>query len=61
MSVALISSHSVGFPNVLGCIDGSQIKIRKPRTNEADYVNRKGYHSINVQVIFLKIIIILQK
>ncbi|XP_059915809.1 putative nuclease HARBI1 [Gadus macrocephalus] len=40
-----------GFPNVIGCIDGTQVPILAPSINEADYVNRKGYHSINVQMI----------
>lgn len=45
-------SSIAGFPNVLGCVDGTQVKIIKPRQNEADFVNRKGYHSLNVQVIY---------
>ena len=40
-----------GFPKVLGCIDGSHIPIIAPSINEPLYVNRKGYHSINVQAI----------
>ena len=40
-----------GFPKVLGCVDGSHIPIVAPPTNEPLYVNRKGYHSINVQAI----------
>ena len=40
-----------GFPRVLGCVDGSHIPIVAPSTNEPLYVNRKGYHSINVQAI----------
>ena len=39
-----------GFPNVIGCIDGTQIRIQAPSANEHEFVNRKGYHSINVQV-----------
>ena len=39
-----------GSPNVLGCIDGAFIKIKGPSENELDYVNRKGFHSLNVQV-----------
>ena len=40
-----------GFPNVLGCIDGTQIPILAPHTNENTFVCRKGFHSINVQAI----------
>ncbi|XP_015226372.1 PREDICTED: putative nuclease HARBI1 [Cyprinodon variegatus] len=40
-----------GFPNVIGCIDGTQIPIKAPSHNEADYVNRHSIHSINVQII----------
>jgi hypothetical protein len=39
------------FPGVIGCVDGTHIWIQRPHENEADYVNRKGYSSINVQVI----------
>ena len=37
--------------NVFGCIDGIQIRIQSPGTtrNEREHVNRKNYHSINVQ------------
>lgn len=40
-----------GFPCVLGCVDGSHIRITAPSENEPNYINRKGYHSINVQGI----------
>ncbi|XP_062613215.1 putative nuclease HARBI1 [Saccostrea cucullata] len=50
LSVKRAFSAIAGFPNVLGCLDGTQIRIRKPKLNEADYVNRKGYHSLNVQM-----------
>ena len=46
----LISCHFAGLPNVMGCLDGTQIPITAPADNEADYVNRKSFHSINVQV-----------
>uniref|UniRef100_A0A3P8TCB9 Putative nuclease HARBI1 n=1 Tax=Amphiprion percula TaxID=161767 RepID=A0A3P8TCB9_AMPPE len=39
-----------GFPSVIGCIDGTHIPITAPSHNEADYVNRKSIHSINVQI-----------
>lgn len=42
--------HAIaGFPNVIGCIDGTQIPIYTPKSNEHLYVCRKGFHSINVQ------------
>ena len=40
-----------GFPDVIGCIDGTHIKIAPPTVDENAYVNRKGFHSINAQVI----------
>uniref|UniRef100_A0A671LQA6 DDE Tnp4 domain-containing protein n=1 Tax=Sinocyclocheilus anshuiensis TaxID=1608454 RepID=A0A671LQA6_9TELE len=40
-----------GFPNVIGAIDGTHIRIKAPSTHEPLFVNRKGYHSINVQAI----------
>ena len=39
------------FPGVLGLADGTHIRIQRPSENEADYVDRHFYHSINVQVI----------
>lgn len=40
-----------GFPGVIGCIDGTHVRIQAPFEDEAVYVNRKGFHSINVQAI----------
>ncbi|CAG2229820.1 HARBI1 [Mytilus edulis] len=37
------------FPNVVGAIDGTHIRIRAPSVDEHIYVNRKNYHSVNVQ------------
>ena len=37
------------FPNVLGCVDGTQIAITAPKENEHIYIGRKGFHSMNVQ------------
>ena len=39
------------FPGVLGLVDWTHIRIQKPSENEADYVNRHFYRSINVQAI----------
>ena len=42
------------FPNVFGCVDGTHVRIQAPRENEHEYVNRKNFHSINVQA-FIRI------
>ena len=39
------------FPCAIGCIDATHIRIIAPTENEWDFVNRKRYHSINVQGI----------
>lgn len=40
------------FPNVFACVDGTHIKIQAPvHPHEPHFVNRKGYHSINVQLV----------
>lgn len=43
--------NSSGFPNIIGALDGTQIRIDAPKRNPNDYINRKGYHSIQLQVI----------
>ncbi|XP_047526405.1 putative nuclease HARBI1 [Pieris napi] len=40
-----------GFPKVIGAIDGTHIRINGPKQNHADYINRKGFHSIQLQVV----------
>ena len=41
-----------GFPGVIGLIDGTQIPIKSPGGDHAElYRNRKGFKSINVQVV----------
>ncbi|KAJ8929627.1 hypothetical protein NQ314_011494 [Rhamnusium bicolor] len=39
------------FPGVLGAIDCTHISIIAPVVEEHNYLNRKGYHSKNVQII----------
>lgn len=39
-----------GIPFVVGAIDGSHIPIIGPKENHEDYFNRKGFHSILLQL-----------
>ncbi|CAH1373259.1 unnamed protein product [Tenebrio molitor] len=38
-----------GFPGIIGCIDGSHIKINKPKEHPGSYINRKNFHSVLLQ------------
>lgn len=38
-----------GFPGIIGCIDGTHIKISAPKVDKDSYVNRKGFYSIILQ------------
>ncbi len=41
----------VAFPNVIGSLDCTHVHVKRPSgPHEADFVNRKSVHSINVQV-----------
>ena len=47
-----IGFHGIaGFPNVIGAVDCTHIRIQKPKENEFQYVNRKNFHSLNVQTV----------
>ncbi|XP_045456070.1 putative nuclease HARBI1 [Melitaea cinxia] len=39
------------LPGVIGCIDCTHVAIVKPDHDEHLFFNRKGYHSLNVQMI----------
>lgn len=40
------------FPGVVGCVDGTHIKILTPnRENQHFYLNRKGYFSLNAMIV----------
>ncbi|KZS08263.1 F14D2.9-like protein, partial [Daphnia magna] len=49
--VCLEFSEFAGFRGIIGAIDGCHIKIARPWVDEKIYVNRKNFHSINVQAI----------
>lgn len=40
-----------GFPNVIGAVDGTHVGIKAPVTNSFAFVNRKQFHSVNLQVV----------
>lgn len=40
-----------GFPNVIGCIDGTHIAIKPPAADRDSYINRKGFPSVNVMAV----------
>ncbi|CAH2084225.1 unnamed protein product [Euphydryas editha] len=40
-----------GFPKTIGAIDGTHIRINAPKQNPVDYINRKGFHSIQLQLV----------
>ena len=39
------------FPTEIGTIDGSHIPIKGPSENEEIFINRKSFHSLNIQVV----------
>lgn len=41
------------FPKVIGALDGTHVNIRAPTNNPECYVDRKGHHSIQLQVSIL--------
>lgn len=45
-------AYTNGFPCIVGLVDGTHIPILAPAgPDEAVFVNRKGYHSINTHII----------
>ncbi|XP_067210373.1 putative nuclease HARBI1 [Linepithema humile] len=43
--------RNYGFPGVIDAIDGTHIKIIAPRESSDFYINRKGFHSIQLQIV----------
>nr|CAH7733834.1 unnamed protein product [Callosobruchus chinensis] len=42
------------FPCAVGVTDCIHIKIKKPSLHGDEYINRKGYHSINVRLLAMQ-------
>ena len=40
-----------GFPGILGAIDGTHIPIQAPLKDPEQYINRKSFHSVQLQVV----------
>ena len=40
-----------GFPRCIGAIDGTHIETAEPSEQYSDFINRKGYFSLNVQSV----------
>lgn len=51
MRESMATFEEGGFPGVVGLIDGTHVRIRAPMEEPDAYINRKKFHSINVQVI----------
>ncbi|XP_065087445.1 putative nuclease HARBI1 [Ochlerotatus camptorhynchus] len=44
--------EKTGFPGVIGCVDGTHVRIVKPVGDiQHLYYNRKGFHSLNVMLV----------
>lgn len=41
----------VRFPGIIGAIDCTHVRIMAPTAEERNYVNRKGFHSKNIQIV----------
>ncbi|XP_060083120.1 putative nuclease HARBI1 [Ylistrum balloti] len=44
-------SQRNGFPGILGSLDGTHIKIKAPKHRPQAYVNRKNFHSLQLQAV----------
>ncbi|KAI4472180.1 hypothetical protein MML48_1g09248 [Holotrichia oblita] len=43
--------NKYGFPGVVGVVDGTHLAVLKPAVDEQNFINRKGFRSLNWQII----------
>lgn len=44
--------QKTGFPSILGCVDGTHVRIIAPSKDQQHlFYNRKGFHSLNVMLV----------
>lgn len=48
--------YATGIPGGIGVMDCTHVAIVRPAVDEHIYVNRKQYHSINVQLVSITIL-----
>ena len=48
--IARVYFQAYGIPGVIGCIDGSPIRLSHCPKGDPDYINRKGFPSLQLQV-----------
>lgn len=49
--LSLLFEIRTGLPQIIGAIDGSHIPISPPKEGGSDFINRKGWPSINLQAL----------
>jgi len=47
----LVNHYGIISAGVIGAIDGCHIPIKAPRENDSEYINRKGFHSLQLQAV----------
>ncbi|XP_058448989.1 putative nuclease HARBI1 [Malaya genurostris] len=51
-AIKLAFYEKTGFPGIIGCVDGTHVKIITPSSNVQHlYYNRKGFHSFNIMLV----------
>ncbi|XP_058064978.1 putative nuclease HARBI1, partial [Anopheles bellator] len=50
-----------GIPGIVMCADGTHVKIIAPKDNRDQYYNRKGFYSLNVLMLSIKVFLLYLK